>query len=78
MDKFKIGDSVKITKPFQVMDLVGAVAEIVAIEDGGWYGLDIKGWTHGHNCGVLDEHCVSGYWVKAGYFQKVSTFKGNK
>ena len=78
MDKFKVGDRVKITKPFQDMDLVGAVAEVVAIEDGGWYGLDIKGWTRGHGCGVLGVDCVSGYWVKAGYFEKVSTFKGNK
>ena len=78
MNKFKIGDKVKTTKPFQAMDLVGAVAEVVAIEDGGWYGLDIKGWTNGHSCGVLGLGCVSGYWVKAGYFEKVSTFKGNK
>lgn len=78
MNKFKIGDKVKITKPFQAMDLVGAVAEVVAIEDGGWYGLDIKGWTHGHSCGVLGEDCVSGYWVEAYCFEKVSTFKGNK
>ena len=78
MDKFKVGDSVKITKPFQDMGLVGAVAKVVAIEDGGWYGLDIEGWTNGHSCDVLEEGCVSGYWVKAGYFEKASTFKGNK
>ena len=78
MSKFKIGDRVRITKPFQDMDLVGAKAVVVVIEDGGWYGLDIKGWTRGHGCDVLGEDCVSGYWVKAGYFEKVSTFKGNK
>lgn len=78
MDKFKVGDRVKITKPFRWMDLVGAVAKVVTIEGGGWYGLDINGWTNGHNCGVLGEGCVSGCWVKAGYFEKVSTFKGNK
>ena len=78
MSKVKIGDRVKITKPFQVMDLVGAMAKVVSVDELGWYGLDIDGWTYGHNCGVLDEHCVSGYWVIAGYFQKVSTFKGNK
>ena len=77
MNKFKIGDRVKITKPFQGMQLVGAKAVIVA-DDLGWYGLDIEGWTHGHNCGVLDEHCVSGHWVKAGHFEKANTFKGNK
>ena len=78
MNKFKVGDKVKTTKPFQAMDLVGAVAEVVAIEDGDWYGLDIKGWTNGHSCGVLGGNCVSGYWVKAGHFEKVNTFKGNK
>ena len=77
MNKFKVGDRVKITKPFQWMRLVGAKAVIV-VDDFGWYGLDIEGWAHGHNCGVLDEHCVSGYWVTAGCFEKVSTFKGNK
>lgn len=78
MSKFKVGDKVKTTKPFMAIGLVGAVAEVVVIEDGGWYGLDIKGWTNGHSCGVLGEDCVSGYWVKEGYFEKVSTFKGNK
>ena len=78
MSKFKVGDRVKTTKPFQDMDLVGAMAEVVAIEAGDWYGLDIKGWTRGHNCGGLGEGCVSGYWVKEGYFEKASTFKGNK
>lgn len=77
MGKFKVGDRVKITKPFQQMQLVGAKA-VVVVAELDWYGLDIEGWTHGHNCGVLDVHCVSGYWVAAGYFQKVSTFKGNK
>lgn len=77
MDKFRVGDRVKITKPFHQMQLVGAKA-VVVVDKSGWYGLDIEGWTHGHNCGVLDVHCVSGYWVTAGYFQKVSTFKGNK
>lgn len=77
MNKFKVGDRVKITKPFQQMQLVGAKA-VVVVDEFGWYGLDIEGWTHGHNCGVLGVDCVSGYWVTAGYFQKVSTFKGNK
>ena len=77
MNKFKVGDRVKITKPFQQMQLVGAKA-VVVVDELGWYGLDIEGWTHGHNSGVLGVDCVSGYWVTAGYFQKVSTFKGNK
>jgi hypothetical protein len=78
MSKFKIGDRVRVTKPFQAMQLVGAKAVVVVLEKGGWYGLDIEGWTHGHNCLVLGEGCISGYWVKEGYFEKVSTFKGNK
>ena len=78
MSEFKVGDWVKITKPFQQMQLVGAKAVVVALEKGGWYGLDIEGWTRGHSCAVLGEGCVSGYWVRDWYFEKVSTFKGNK
>lgn len=78
MSKFKIGDRVRITKPFQGMGLVGAKAVVVALEKHSWHGLDIEGWAHGHNCNVLGEGCVSGYWVKEGYFEKASTFKGNK
>ena len=78
MSKFKIGDRVRITKPFQGMRLVGAKAVLVALEDGVCYGLDIEGWTGGHNCNVLGEDCRSGYWVKEGCFEKASTFKGNK
>ena len=78
MSKFKVGDRVKITKPFQKMQLVGAKAVVVAIDDLGWHGLDIEGWGYGHSCDVLGEGCVSGYWVRGGYFKKVSTFKGNK
>ena len=78
MSKVKIGDKVKTTKPFQGMYLVGAKAVVVALEKGDWYGLDIEGWAHGHNCGVLGEACRSGYWVKGGCFEKASTFKGNK
>lgn len=78
MDKFKVGDKVRITREFQRMGLVGALAKVVNVREGDFYGLDIDGWTGGHNCGFLDEDCVSGYWVKAGCFEKVSTFKGNK
>ena len=78
MSKFKVGDRVKITKPFQQMQLVGAKAVVVALEEHNWYGLDIEGWAYGHSCGGLVEGCVSGYWVKGGCFEKVSTFKGNK
>ena len=78
MSKFKIGDRVRITKPFQGMGLVGAKAVVVALEKHNWYGLDIEGWTHGHHCGVLGEGCRSGYWVKGECFEKASTFKGNK
>ena len=78
MSKFKVGDKVRIIKPFQGMELVGAKAVVVALEKHNWYGLDIDGWTHGHNCVVLGEDCRSGYWVKEGCFEKVSTFKGNK
>ena len=78
MNEFKVGDRVKITKPFQQMQLVGAKAVVVALEKYNWYGLDIEGWIHGHDCGILVEGCRSGYWVKDGYFEKVSTFKGNK
>lgn len=78
MSKFKVGDKVRIIKPFQGMELVGAKAVVVALYELGWYGLDIEGWTGGHDCGVLGEGCRSGYWVKEGYFEKVSTFKGNK
>ena len=78
MSKFKIGDKVKVTKPFQQMQLVGAKAVVVASEELGLYGLDIGGWTGGHHCEVLGEGCRSGYWVKEGYFEKASTFKGNK
>ena len=78
MSEFRVGDKVKITKPFQEMGLVGALAKVVNVEEEDWYGLDIDGWTRGHNCDILDERCVSGYWVKAGYFEKASTFKGNK
>ena len=78
MSKFKIGDRVKVTKPFQQMQLVGAKAVVVALEKYNWYSLDIEGWTRGHGCDVLGEGCVSGYWVREGYFEKVSTFKGNK
>ena len=78
MNKFKIGDKVRITKPFLGMGLVGAKAVVVALDVPDWYGLDIDGWTGGHDCGVLGEGCRSGYWVKGGYFEKASTFKGNK
>ena len=78
MSKFKVGDKVRITKPFMEMQLVGAKAVVVVLARGGWYGLDIEGWTFGHHCGVLGEGCRSGYWVKEGYFEKASTFKGNK
>lgn len=78
MSKFKIGDRVRITKPFQQMRLVGAKAVVVALNKLDWYGLDIEGWTRGHGCGVLGEGCRSGYWVKGGCFEKASTFKGNK
>ena len=78
MNEFKVGDRVKITKPFQQMQLVGAKAVVVALDVLDCYGLDIEGWTHGHDCGVLGEGCRSGYWVKDGCFEKVSTFKGNK
>lgn len=78
MSKFKIGDKVRITKQFQEMDLVGALAKVVAIDVGDWYGLDIDGWTCGHNCEVMEGHCVSGWWTREGYFEKASTFKGNK
>ena len=78
MSKFKIGDRVRITKPFQEMQLVGAKAVVVALDKFGWHGLDIDGWTHGHDCGVLDEGCVSGYWAQGECFEKASTFKGNK
>ena len=78
MSKFKIGDRVRITKPFQGMELVGAKAVVVALEKEDWYGLDIEGWTLGHDCGVLGVGCRSGYWVKGGCFEKVSPFKGNK
>lgn len=78
MSKFKIGDKVRITRPFQGMALVGALAKVVNVEEGDWYGLDIEGWTGGHNCDVLEEHCTSGWWVKEDYFEKASTFKGNK
>lgn len=53
MNKFKVGYRVKITKPFQQMQLVGAKAVVVALEKHNWYGLDIEGWTHGHDCVVL-------------------------
>ena len=78
MSKVKVWDKVKTTKPFQEMDLVGAVAKVVAIEDGGWYGLDIQGWSHGHCCDVLPEDTRSGWWVPAEYFEKVNKFKGNR
>ena len=78
MSKFRIGDKVRVTKPFQYMDLVGAKAVVVALDELGGYGLDIEGWTYGHSCGVLGEGCVSGYWVSEVCFEKVSTFKGNK
>ena len=78
MSKFKVGDKVRIIKPFQGMGLVGAKAVVVALEKHNWYGLDIEGWAHGHDCKVLGEGCRSGYWVKEGYFEKASTFKGNK
>lgn len=78
MSEFKIGDKVRITKPFQGMALVGAMAKVVAVEDGDWFGLDIEGWKGGHGCGVMGEGCASGYWVKAGHFEKRNTFKGNK
>ena len=78
MSKFKVGDRVKITKPSPGMKLVGAKAVVVALEVDGWYGLDIEGWAHGHDCVVLGEGCRSGYWVEDGCFEKASTFKGNK
>lgn len=78
MSKFKIGDKVRITKPCQGMQRVGAKAVVVALKKYNWYGLDIDGWTHGHGCGVLGEGYRSGYWVKGECFEKASTFKGNK
>ena len=78
MSKFKVGDKVRITKPFQGMELVGAKAVLVAFEKHNWCGLDIEGWTNGHDCGVLGEGCRSGHWVKEECFEKVRTFKGNK
>ena len=78
MSKFKVGDRVKITRPFHQMQLVGAKAVVVVLDKYNWYGLDIEGWTGGHNCDVLGEDCRSGYWVKEVCFEKVSTFKGNK
>lgn len=78
MSKFKIGDRVRIIKPFQEMQLVGAKAVVVALDNYNWHGLDIEGWAYGHDCGVLVEGCRSGYWVREGYFEKVSTFNGNK
>ena len=78
MSKFKVGDKVRIIKPFQGVELVGAKAVVVSLEKHNWYGLDIEGWAHGHDCCVLGEGCRSGYWVKEGCFEKASTFKGNK
>lgn len=78
MSKFKVGDRVRITKPFQQMQLIGAKAVVKALDELDWYGLDIEGWTGGHCCGVLGEGSRSGYWVKEGYFERASTFKGNK
>ena len=78
MSKFKVGDRVKITRPFQQMQLVGAKAVVVALDVLDCYGLDIEGWTHGHDCDVLGVGCRSGYWVKGECFEKASTFKGNK
>ena len=78
MSKSKVGDRVKITKPFQQMQLVGAKAVVVALEEHNLYGLDIEGWAHGHDCDVLGEGCRSGYWVSEGYFEKANAFKVNK
>ena len=78
MSKFKVGDRVRITKPFMEMQLVGAKAVVVTLEVSDWYGLDIEGWTRGHDCNVLGEGCRSGYWVRKGYFEKANAFKGNK
>lgn len=78
MSEFKVGDRVKITKPFQHMQLVGAKAVVVALDKFDWYGLDIEGWAYGHDCGVLGEGCRSGYWVSGGHFEKANAFKGNK
>ena len=78
MSEFKIGDRVRIIKPFHEMQLVGAKAVVVALDKHNWYGLDIEGWAHGHDCNVLGEGCVSGYWVKEGYFEKANAFKGNR
>ena len=78
MSEFKVGDRVKITKPFQQMQLVGAKAVVVALDKLGWHGLDIEGWAYGHDCGVLGVGCRSGYWVREGYFEKANAFKGNK
>ena len=78
MSKFKIGGRVKITKPFQEMQLIGARAVVVALDKLGWHGLDIEGWSGGHHCGVLGEGCRSGYWVREECFEKASTFRGNK
>ena len=76
MSKFKVGDKVRIIKPFQGMELVGAKAVVVALVEHNWCGLVIEGWTDGHDCGVLGEGCRSGYWVKAECFEKESTFRG--
>lgn len=78
MSEFKVGDKVRITRPFQGLRSVGALARVVVIEGDEWYGLDIEGWTGGHSCEALEVGCVSGYWVKEGYFEKVAPFKGNK
>lgn len=78
MSKFKVGDRVRITKPCQQMQLVGAKAVVVALGWLDWCGLNIEGWTLGHHYCVLGDGCRSGYWVKAECFEKESTFKGNK
>lgn len=78
MGKVKVGDKVRITRPYHGLRSTGAMARVVVIGDNELYGLDIEGWTSGHSCNVLDVDCVSGYWVKEGYFEKVATFKGNK
>lgn len=76
--EFKVGDKVTITKEYQGMNLIGASAKIVNIEEGDWYGLDIAGWSGGHCCDVMDGDARSGWWVPPECFEKASTFKGNK
>lgn len=77
MKDFKVGDVVIITQPYQGMELVGASAKIVCINNGD-YGLDIDGWDRGHDAGKLPNGSVSGWWVPQRCFKLGKVFKGNK